>query len=388
MKLKTSTSFRALSLNISIQMNSMNLEINAPTHTTILNWVHKVGYHQLMKPKEKADDWIMIIDESIQVGREKILMIFGIREKNIDFSRPLRFQDLVPIRELVNTSWTGEKIESILSEIKEELGTIKYVVSDSGSNIVKSLSLSKIPHVYDLTHKIASIIRKLYKKNAVYISLTKKMAEMRLKYLQTELSFLIPPKQRSQSKYLNINDISRWCLKTLLYYKKNKDKEVKKCEQLSWILEYKDFILSLSELNELICKIEKILKTNGFSEKSWKECQILLQSIKGEAGENFKEQLNLYMDELAEKSENSDKLLITSDIIESSFGKYKNYVSQNPMAGITNLILSISAFTSSLGEEEIKTALENTVINDVKEWTKKTIGKSLFQKRREAYCFS
>lgn len=164
MKLKTSTSFRALSLNISIQMNSMNLEINAPTHTTILNWVHKVGYHQLMKPKEKADDWIMIIDESIQVGREKILMIFGIREKNIDFSRPLRFQDLVPIRELVNTSWTGEKIESILSEIKEELGTIKYVVSDSGSNIVKSLSLSKIPHVYDLTHKIASIIRKLYKK--------------------------------------------------------------------------------------------------------------------------------------------------------------------------------------------------------------------------------
>jgi len=388
MKLKTSTSFRALSLNISIQMNSMNLEINAPTHTTILNWVHKVGYHQLMKPKEKADDWIMIIDESIQVGREKILMIFGIREKNIDFTRPLRFQDLVPIRELVNSSWTGEKIESILSEIKEELGIIKYVVSDSGSSIVKSLSLSNITHIYDLTHKIASILRKLYKKNEVYISLTKKMAEMRLKYLQTELAFLIPPKQRSQSKYLNVNDISRWCQKTLLYYEKNWDKEVEKCEKLSWILDYKDFIIELSGLNELICKIEKLLKTNGFSNETWQKCQLLLQSVKGEAVERFKEQLNLYMDELSEKSGNSDKLLITSDIIESSFGKYKNYVSQNPMAGITNLILSISAFTSSLGEEEIKTALENTVINDVKEWTRKTIGKSLFQKRREAYCFS
>ena len=153
----------------------------------------------------------------------------------------------------------------------------------------------------------------------------------------------------------------------------NKDKEVKKCEQLSWILEYKDFILSLSELNELICKIEKILKTNGFSEKSWKEC--------------FKEALqNERMKEYVR--EKKHQRVITSDIIESSFGKYKNYVSQNPMAGITNLILSISAFTSSLGEEEIKTALENTVINDVKEWTKKTIGKSLFQKRREAYCFS
>lgn len=57
------------------------------------------------------------------------------------------------------------------------------------------------------------------------------------------------------------------------------------------------------------------------------------------------------------------------------------------MAGITNLILSIAAFTCSL-EEEIKTALENTVINDVKEWIKKIIGKSLFQKRRKAFCFS
>ena len=388
MKLKTSTSFRALSLNTSIQMNNINLEINAPTHTTILNWVHKIGYHQLMKPKEKADDWILIIDESIQVGREKILMLFGIREKHIDFSRPLKFQDIVPIRELVDASWTGEKIELILSEIKEELGTIKYVVSDSGSNIVKSLNLSKIPHVYDLTHKIASIIRKLYKKNEIYINLTKRMAEMRLKCLQTEHAFLTPPKQRSQSKYLNIDAISKWCLNTLCYVEKNKDKEVEKCEKLSWILEYKNFILSLSELNELICKIEKILKTNGFSNKSWKECQILLQSIKGEAAEKVKEELNIYMVELSEKSKNSDKLLITSDVIESSFGKYKNYVSQNPMAGITNLILSISAFTCSLEEEEIKSALENTVINDIKEWTRKTIGKSLFQRRREAYCFN
>lgn len=348
MKLKTSTSFRALSLNISIQINSMNLKLNPPTHTTIINWVHKVGYHQLMKPKDKADDWIIIIDESIQIGREKILMLLGIRENNVDFSRPLRFQDMVPIKELVNTSWSGEEIQSILSDVKEELGTIKYVISDGGSNIIKSLRLSKIQHIYDLTHKIACIVRKLYKKNELYISLTKKMAETRLKSLQTELAFLIPPKQRSQSKYLNINDISRWCLKTLLYHEKNKDIEVEKCEKLSWILEYKDFILSLSELNELICQIEKILKTNGFSIESWKACQLLLQNVKWDAAKRFKEELDIYFDELNGKLVNTEKLLITSDIIESSFGKYKNYVSQNPMAGITNLILSIAAFTCSL----------------------------------------
>ncbi|MCK4795736.1 MAG: hypothetical protein KAJ14_10715 [Candidatus Omnitrophica bacterium] len=388
MKLKTSTSFRALALNFLIQINIMNLKINAPTHTTILNWVHKVGYYQLMKPKEKADDWILIIDESIQIGQDKILMMFGIREKNIDFSRPLRFQDLVPVKELVNKSWSGNKIQEVLSDMKKKLGTIKYVVSDGGSNIKKALRLSNIPRIYDLTHKIACIIRKLYKKDEIYISLTKKITEIRLKYLQTEFAFLLPPIQRSKSKYLNINDISAWCLNTLCYYEINKDIAKEKCKKISWITEYRDFILELSELNELVCKIEKILKHNGFSNESWQKCNLLLQNIKGKAAKRFKEELNVYVDELKEKSANIDKLLITSDIIESSFGKYKNYVSQNPMACITNLILSIAAFTCSLEEEEIKCALEKTVINDVKEWTKENIGKTLFQKRREAYCFN
>ena len=388
MKLKTSTSFRAIALNFLIQINIMNLKINAPTHTTILNWLHKVGYYQLMKPKEKANDWIIIVDESIQIGQDKILMMFGIREKNIDFSRPLRFQDLVPVRELVNNSWYGNEIQEVLSEMKKELGRIKYVVSDGGNNIIKALRLSNIPHIYDLTHKIAWIISKLYKKNEIYISLSKKMVDMRIKYLQTEFTFLIPPKLRTKSRYLNINNISKWCLNTLNYYEKNKDIEIKLCKKISWINEYKEFILELSELNELVCKIEKILKHNGFSNESLQKCNLLIQSTKNSAVEKFKKEYNIYIDELKEKSENIDKLLITSDIIESSFGKYKNYVSKNPMAGITNLILSIAAFTCSLDEEEIKCALEKTGIKDIKEWTKKNIGKTLFQKRREAYCFN
>jgi len=80
------------------------------------------------------------------------------------------------------------------------------------------------------------------------------------------------------------------------------------------------------------------------------------------------------------------KILISSDIIESAFGKYKNYVSLNPMAGVTNLILCISAFTASLTNNDIKKALESTTIYDIKEWTRKFIGKTLLQKRRDAFC--
>ena len=46
-------------------------------------------------------------------------------------------------------------------------------------------------------------------------------------------------------------------------------------------------------------------------------------------------------------------LLCTTDILESAFGKYKNYVNSNPMACVTNLILCLATFTCSLAENEI-----------------------------------
>jgi hypothetical protein len=363
----------------------MELQLKAPTHTTILNWLHKIGYYQLIRPKQKADDWIIILDESIQVGKDKVLMMFGIQEKNIDFSRPLGFHDLVPLRELVNTSWSGEEIKKVLSGLKEELGGIKYAVCDGGNNIKKGLKLVGITHVYDITHKIAWILSKQLKKNEIYIYLTNKMIEMRVKYLQTEIAYLIPPKQRGKSRYLNINEISKWCEKMIRYYESNKHIKKEICDKISWIYEYKDFILELAEINELICKLEKILKNYGFSKESLDKCYSLLKYTKSKIIEEIKKQINIYFDDLKSKIEENKKLLITSDIIESSFGKYKNYISQNPIAGITNLILSISAFTCSLNEQDIKIALENTGIKDVKEWTKKNIGKTLFQKRREAF---
>ena len=82
----------------------------------------------------------------------------------------------------------------------------------------------------------------------------------------------------------------------------------------------------------------------------------------------------------------SKEILCTSDILESAFGKYKNFVSNNPMSGITNLVLSIAAFTSSLNKKEIKNALETVTTSKVKEWTSEFIGKTLLQKRREVFC--
>ena len=63
-------------------------------------WIKKIGYAQLQSVKQKADDWIIIVDESIGIGQEKVLVILGIRRSQVDFTRPLLLQDMEPIRSL------------------------------------------------------------------------------------------------------------------------------------------------------------------------------------------------------------------------------------------------------------------------------------------------
>jgi len=356
----------------------------SPSHTTVINWVHKIGYYQLSHKKEKADDWIIILDHSIQLGKDKIFVILGVRESKLNFSRPLQYQDLIPFQEISKEKWDGETINKYLMKLEADIGKIKYAVGDYGSDLKKGLELAKIRHIHDITHKIALILKKIYEKDDQYQELTSQMSLMRNKFSQSSIAYIIPPKQRKKSRYQNIKIISDWCVKAIAATENTKtDNSVK--EHLSWLIKHKAFIKELSNLNNVICSIEKIVKSYGISKSTLKKCNKLLSNLSDERALIFKQEIKKYFKVTIDLLPQIKEILCTSDILESAFGKYKNFVSNNPMAGITNLVLSIAAFTSSLSKKEIKKALENVTTSNVKEWTKEFIGKTLLQKRREVF---
>lgn len=384
-KLTSSTSFRAATICGSIMKESFNISTKIPSYTTLLNWVHKIGYYELNKPKEIADDWVIILDESIQLGNDKVLVIFGIRESKIDFSRPLRFQDLTPLRQISKSKWTGEIIKEELSSLEKEIGTISYAVGDYGNNIRKALKMMNILHVHDITHKVALIIKKIFKDNIEYNTIIENMSEMRVRLAQSDIAFIIPPKQGKKSRYHNINSVSKWCTKALKSLDKEHDKIEKIKDNFNWILPHEKFINEFNEVNKVICDVEKIIKHNGLCKTTINQCNFILNEITSDIGKKLKEELQIYFNDTIEMfaAQKKKNILATSDIIESSFGKYKNYISCNPMAGITNLVLCIAAFTSSLTNESIKEALESTMIKDIDDWSEKFIGETLYKKRKE-----
>ncbi len=73
-------------------------------------WLLRLGYYKLMKPKEQADDWVWIIDHTVQLGVEKCLLILGVRLRELAADLTLKHEDVEPIALYPVTSSNGEVV--------------------------------------------------------------------------------------------------------------------------------------------------------------------------------------------------------------------------------------------------------------------------------------
>lgn len=363
----------------------LSLGKSAPSFSTAMLWVKKIGYYQLQLPKEKADDWIIVVDESIGVGQEKVLVVLGIRRSRIDFSRPLILQDMVPILVKSKERWTGDDIARELEEVKLILGNVIYAVTDSCSCLKSGLRKANINHVYDITHAVAIILEKLYKKDTTFKEYATMAAQMRLKLCCSKNAHLIPPNQRSKARFLNIDTVSKWGIQALHALGRNEITQDER-SQLEWVKDKEQFILEMDKLMSIIEEISILLKHNGLSKKTKRQCITILKRCKKGKLKQFKQYMLDYLEEnIKQISRRSEKILCCSDIVETTFGKYKNELAKNPMSGITDLVLIIPAFTSMLSAYEVNKAIDTCSVKDINEWKKRNLCNSLMSRRKAVY---
>ncbi|MDR0603761.1 MAG: hypothetical protein LBG80_05600 [Bacteroidales bacterium] len=388
-KLLTSCRFRSVSKVLSIVLLSLNLELKqakTPSRTCGMLWVKKLGYYCITVEKEKAEDWILLLDESIGIGKETLLLILGIRRSQIDFSRPLSVQDMTPLVVKSRESWTGEDIFAEIEYCKQQLGKIIYATTDGSSTLKKALRLAQIPHVYDVTHAIAIMLEKLYKKDEKFIKLTKDMGIMRLKLCCSQYAHIMPPNQRSKSRFLNLDIISQWGTRVINVLENKKVKEGER-DLLSWLLELKPFIIEMQNIMTSIEQLSVLLKYNGLNQKTYKDCLKILKSNPQSSKQALFNSLFIdYLDNnMHQRSTKKETIMCSDDVIETIFGRYKNELNQNPMNGVTDMVLIIPAMTSKLNQEEVMKAIDGNTVAEIKQWQKDNLCDSLSVKRNEFY---
>ncbi|MDP2159824.1 MAG: hypothetical protein Q8K02_05035, partial [Flavobacterium sp.] len=321
------------------------------------------------------------------IGQEKVLVVLAIRESKIDFTHPIRIQDMTPVIVKSREKWTGEDISKELEVAKMRLGKIKYAVTDGCCTLKKGLKLAGVPHIYDVTHAIAIYLERIYRDDNKFKYFMSQSGLMRSKLCNHRFAYLIPPNQRSKSRFLNLDIISKWAVKALRAFNKN-EISVEESETLEWVKEYDSFIIEISELISIIEEISVLLKNNGLNKKTKSQCYTILKRCKHGKLKEFKVHFTDYLkvngEHLNRKTKN---LLCCSDIIESTFGKYKNELSKNSMSGITDLVLIIPALTAELNAEKVIEAIDSCTVEQIEKWKKENLCNTLISRRNKVFSY-
>ena len=81
-----------------------------------------------------------------------------------------------------------------------------------------------------------------------------------------------------------------------------------------------------------------------------------------------------------------ERLLGSSEVIESVFGKFKNIEKDQAKSGFTSLLLGLPAIVSKTTKEVLQKTMETVPVRKISEWCKKNIGQSAQSKRRENFA--
>jgi hypothetical protein len=378
----------------------------APSFSSIRKWLVRLGLYELNREKERRDDWIFIVDLTVELGTEKGLVVLGVSQQLLEqvifpSRRGLQHQDVQILAVEILRSTKGEVIEQKLTEITQKFGRPKQIIADRGSDIQRGIKLYKqnypdVIYTYDVTHAMALFLKHELRNCEKYQSFIQQCNQCRKQLQQTELSFLAPPSQRSQCRYFNVEKLLDWAENLLnspldilanlvpiepnILNSKLKDK-------FAWLASYQGQLRHWKQMVQMTRTVETHIKRSGLNQEIFSLIQQHL-TVEAISLEGFSQKILEYLRQETSQIQPGQTLLMTSDVLESLFGKYKQFLSRSPQKQIGQTFLSICLSTMNLTTLVVKEALETVRFLDVEDWSAQVFGQSMLSKRRIVFFAS
>lgn len=396
MVLGSAVGFRACSAVVGVMHKSFPQLPSAPAPNTVQSWLLRLGLHELQRPKEKADDWVLFVDHTLQLGASKCLVVVGIRQSAWEqLDRPLTHHDLTPLTlEPVQKS-DGEQVNRQLEAVVEQIGVPLAILSDEGSDIANGTAKFREKHpethvLNDLAHKAAIFLKRELLADPQWDSFVKHCGQTQPKVKQTELGHLAPPTLKTKARFMNLGPLIRWGAKMLQLVEtpvadRPEGLDLSRLdEKFGWIREFGESLVEWNDLEAVMnCALE-YGRVEGYHLAAGKQLRRLLKpTALTVPGRRLAAALVEFVSEQSQHG-HAKSLPASSEVLESLIGKGKRLQGQHSRGGFTKMILSMAASAVRITHEGISSALETVRNADLLAWCHQSLGPSLTAQRRRA----
>lgn len=398
-----SCSLRGSVRTMRIAWFGLGFDLPVPHWTTARLWLLRLGLFKLFGAQRRANDWIWILDHTVQVGKEKCLVILGIRQSQLP-QRPLRHSDVETLAILPVTFSNGEVVAEQICELAKQVGAPREIVADFGSDVRRGIGLFCEDHPFtayirDIKHETASLLKASLESFDSWRTFLSRSAICSSQLQQTELAALRPPKQRSKARYMNLDPLVGWGTSILNILdgrtKSNRgvreelDVGKKRLEEtLGWVREYRRELQIWRDLHRAAKSAEDLVRNDGYTIDSGSQ---LRQLFRGTAASpevrRLQSRLIDFVHEQAAKAKPGERLLGSTEILESVFGRFKEFERDQRSNGLTGSLLAIAAMTGPVDAETVFDAMNTISTADVYDWSHDALGNTVQSKRRRYLGF-
>ena len=374
-----------------------------PHFTSVINWTLRLGTYLLSQVKPIDEQWIAIMDTSIDVGIRKAIVVLRVRLSALkERGSAITLQDCQVIFLKIVESSTGEVISECLKEAFRIAGRPVAILKDGGKDLNKGTLIyreenrckSKVGIVADLGHFIANALKAEFSKVIGFKRLLTLVYGGHKRLRQTKAAAFIPPKLRTKGRFQGISrlaDWALWILDIMAVPGQVKDDSTVAALRKGFpkLPQLRPFIEKFARTCKVVNEVQELLKNKGLNQETYKGSLLILQQLPESS--YTRQQLQVWLIRhlglQCRMSINQTPLLVSSDAIESLMGKLKSIIGRASIGELNRMTLILPTLCGQITPEIIAEALEYTSQADLQKTEKDVIPITLLQQRRRDQNF-
>jgi hypothetical protein len=358
----------------------------------------RIGLYELQRDKEFANDWIWIVDHTIQIGTIKVLIILGIRRsKWMQLDRPLVHTDLEVLELLPVEASNGEVVCEQYATVAQRSGVPQAILSDQGSDLQSGLKLLQKKHpsvigLSDVTHKVALLLKRHLEADDAWTAFKTCCGTTKAAIQQTPLAHLAPPKFKAKARYMNVAEQIRWGQSVCLLLQRHRADALPASQQaelsadlldekLGWVESLAGSLIGWSELIDLCQQTCRMVRRWGYASGVVEKVDEALPSVLTESGRQLRSQLIDFVRNECAKLPAECSAPGSSEVIESLIGKGKRLEGQQSQSGFTRYVLALAASVATPTASLLESVAKVVGIKHLNQWLSKHLPKTLQAKR-------
>jgi hypothetical protein len=380
----------------------LGVELKVPKWHTIRTWLLRIGLSQLADDKtfERADDWIWLVDHSNQIGQEKVFVVLAVRASRLpEPGQALRHEDVVVLCVEPGTEWKCEDVARVYLDLEKRFGTPRGVLSDGAVELQDAAqSLENKGGICssvfrDLKHVAANIFKSVVGKDDRFQEFTASLGQTRSQIQQTELAHLTPPSKKPKARFMNIGanlrwaELASWGLKNANAKLRDGVTDERMEKKLGWLRGFESELAEWTECQRIISTAVKFGAEHGISIGATEILRKKIGELRpGEAPQRVFDRMLVFSKQMESKLKPGERLPISTEILESTFGLYKSLEGQHSKGGFTSLLAAFPGLLRPATPESTAVALRKVSNKDVKAWTERKLGRTQTSRKCAAYA--